>query len=125
VGPLNGSADNEDAVELVGVKGQQANGNISRQLDNAVDGEVWEAGDSGSDDGHVMARLPCCMHPVQSAASPSYHLALLLLGIHHMIAALTVAMQEDVLLDTHGVPQSDDPRHLQDSSPAAADGYGR
>ena len=61
-GPLNGSADNEDAVELVRAKGQQANGNISRQLDSAVDGEVWEAGDSGSDDGHVMARLSCRSH---------------------------------------------------------------
>ena len=45
---LNGASD-EDAVELVGVvKEQQSNGRLSHE---ATDGEVWEAGDSGSDDG--------------------------------------------------------------------------
>jgi len=42
---LNGASD-EDAVELVGVK-EQTNGHSHE----ATDGEVWEAGDSESDDG--------------------------------------------------------------------------
>ena len=75
IGPLNGSAANEDAVELVSVKGQHTNGRISRQADNEADGEVWEAGDSASDDGHVMARHCSRLHPVASAASRALPLA--------------------------------------------------
>ena len=97
-------------MELVGSKEPSSNG---QHVHEATDGEVWEAGDSGSDDGLTQQTVPynlpmagfyseCCLRCMHYTA----HMGQLPMPLCHV--------QEHVLLQTRGIPRSDDPQYLQD-----------